>query len=109
MTQELELDGCSWRCRGGRHTEVYGECAFAAKVCEHPVEAIGWASDSSEIVCGECLEDLSIERLAEEARVGTSTGCTCWEDECTKRCGAGRPLSWTLDPAKVLRILFIQG
>lgn len=99
-----------WGCRRtcwdqGRHTLVAGECERARRVCKHPAETICWESDGSEIVCGECREGLSVRTLAENAQVALYTGCTCRDDDCMVRCGAGKPLGWTLDPAQVLAIL----
>lgn len=97
-----------WGCRtgcwsAGKHSRVFGECSEAEPVCDHPVDAICWESDGSEIVCGDCREGLSIEKLAEAATVGLSMGCTCPGDTCGEKCG-NKPVAWTLDPAKVLMI-----
>lgn len=108
MTEDY--GGCSSICRRkGSHTLRRWECAFALPPpCEHPSEAICWDSDASGIVCGECRGEVSIRMLAEGARAGLSTGCTCYGDECSGRCKP-RAMAWNLDPAKVLRILELMG
>lgn len=105
-----DYDGCQSPCRRkGAHTRRQWECADApTRPCEHPVETICWASDSSGVICGECFEEISVRKLAEEARVGLSTGCMCSGDECEGRCKP-RALAWTLDPAKVLAVLDAIG
>jgi hypothetical protein len=51
---------------------------------------------------------LSVKKLAEEATVGLSVGgCFCPE-ACTWKCPPAKPSAWTLDPAKVLRILMLE-
>lgn len=98
-----DYDGCQSPCRRkGAHTLRQWECAEAPKEpCKHPLEAICIASDSSGVICGECYEDLSVRKLAEQAKVSASMGCWC-EDECNCK---PRPFGWDLDPRKVLRVL----
>jgi hypothetical protein len=102
-----DFDACQSPCRrNGAHTLRRWECALAPKPpCEHPAEAICWASDSSGIICKECFEEISVRKLAEEATVSASMGCWCTE-ECS--CKA-RPFGWSLDPRKVLRVLDLMG
>ena len=63
---------------------------------------------------GLCIEgrlieaEAAIERvreLCEQTTVSVSIGCRCYTDECSGTCGAGRPLSWHLNPAAVLAVL----
>ena len=63
---------------------------------------------------GLCIEgrlieaEAAIERvreLCEQTTVSVSIGCRCYTDECSGTCGAGRPLSWHLNPAAVLAAL----
>lgn len=105
-----EFRHCALSCKkAGEHTKRPGVCFYAPDPsCEHPAETICWASDGTEIVCGECLVTLSVRILAENARVSLSTGCMCSGDECEGRCKP-RALSWNLDPAKVLAILYLLG
>ena len=64
-------------------------------------------------VAKECADraekaEAAIERvreLCEQTTVSVSTGCRCYTDECSGTCGAGRPLSWHLNPAAVLAAL----
>lgn len=39
------------------------------------------------------------------ANLDVYTGYRCYTDECSGTCGAGRPLSWHLNPAAVLAAL----
>ena len=48
-----------------------------------------------------------VRELCEQTTVSVSIGCRCYTDECSGTCGAGRPLSWHLNPADVL--LAIKG
>lgn len=110
-----------WGCRrtcwdAGSHTEKDG-CEKYVPPCEHPVESIGYDSEGEgrQVECQDCRTPLSVRKLAEEARVGVTLGCTCVgctihpPGECNGHCGAGKVLSWTLDPAKVLRILELES
>ena len=63
---------------------------------------------------GLCIEGRLIEaeaaiarvrELCEQTTVSVSIGCRCYTDECSGTCGAGRPLSWHLNPAAVLAVL----
>ena len=46
-----------------------------------------------------------VRELCEQTTVSVSIGCRCYTDECSGTCGAGRPLSWHLNPAAVLAVL----
>lgn len=46
-----------------------------------------------------------VRELCEQTTVSVSIGCRCYTDECSGTCGAGRPLSWHLNPAAVLAAL----
>ena len=46
-----------------------------------------------------------VRALCSQSRAVISRGCTCYADECSGTCGAGRPLGWDLDPAEVVRAL----
>ena len=105
-----DFSGCVRSCRKNQeHSLRYGLCAKALPPpCAHPADSICWDSDGSGIVCGECRKPVSIRDLAEEAHVSMAMGCTCSYDLCTGMCNAGRPLSWNLDPRKILRILDLE-
>lgn len=103
-----------WGCRrtcwdAGGHTEQDG-CEKYVPPCEHPVESIGYDSEGEgrQVECQDCRTPLSVRKMAEEARVGLSTGgCLCL-DTCTWRCPEAKAVAWSLDPAKVLRILELE-
>lgn len=46
-----------------------------------------------------------VRALCSQSRAVVSRGCSCHADECSGKCGAGKPLAWDLDPADVLRAL----
>ena len=46
-----------------------------------------------------------VRELCEQTTVSVSIGCRCYTDECSGTCGAGRPLSWHLNPAAVFAAL----
>jgi hypothetical protein len=58
--------------------------------------------------CKDCGQEVTVQALAEQAREAISRGCICVgclshpAGECDGHCGAGQPLGWTLDPAKIL-------
>lgn len=99
-----EYWGCSRTCfNQGGHTNVWGECEKAPPPpCEHPASSIVWNQVEFYVGCTDCGQEVTLQVLAESARVSISRGCMCFGDECTGVCGAGKPLGWTLDPAKVL-------
>ncbi len=103
-----------WGCRrscwdAGGHTEKDG-CEKYVPPCEHPVESIGYDSEGEgrAVECQDCRTPLSVKELAEGSRVALSSGCMCFDDECGDDCGS-RPVGWNLDPAKVLKILELEG
>ncbi len=103
-----------WGCRrtcwnADRHLKDDG-CAYAPPPpCQHPAESIGYDSEGEgrAVECQDCQTPMSVRKLAEEARVAISMGCTCTGDFCAETCQE-RPTGWTLDPAKVLRILELE-
>lgn len=107
MRAELgpDFDGCGWGCRQKAvHCHEWGTCTFAPPPpCEHPIEAICTSSDGRHAECGECHEVLTVRLLAEQARVGLSTGCLCSGD-CKGYC-VPKAMAWNLDPRKVLAVL----
>ena len=46
-----------------------------------------------------------VREVCSQSRAVVSRGCSCHADECSGKCGAGKPLAWDLDPADVLRAL----
>lgn len=50
-----------------------------------------------------------VRELCEQTTVSVSIGCRCYTDECSGTCGAGRPLSWHLNPAAVIAALDGDG
>lgn len=110
-----------WGCRrscwnAGKHLKDDG-CEMAPPPpCMHPVESIGYGSEGEgrQVECQDCRTPLSVRKLAEEATVGLSVGCMCVgcithpPGECDGHCGAGRALAWSLNPAKVLKILQLE-
>lgn len=98
-----EYWGCRRECfEKGEHTAVWGECEKAPPPpCEHPAEAISWDQTQFCVACRDCTQEVTLRTLAEQAHVALTMGCTCHGDVCSDNCGA-RPLSWTLDPAKIL-------
>lgn len=99
-----EYWGCTRKCfELGEHTAVWGECEKAPPPpCEHPAESIGWDQGHFYVGCQDCGQEVTIQVLAEQAQVSLAMGCRCLGDDCSGTCGAGRPLGWTLDPAKIL-------
>lgn len=99
-----EYWGCRRNCFNlGEHTAVWGECEKAPPPpCEHPADSIGWDQGQFYVGCKDCGQEVTIQALAEQARASLTMGCRCPDDECSGTCGAGRPLGWTLDPAKIL-------
>ncbi len=106
-----EYWGCRRECWNlGRHTLEDG-CERYTPPCTHPLDSIGYDSEGEgrSVECQDCRTPLSVQKLAEEARVGLSTGgCFC-TDACVLWCPPATPTAWTLDPAKVLRILELEG
>lgn len=98
-----EYWGCARKCfEQGEHTAVWGECEKASPPpCEHPAEDIAWDRTRFCVVCGSCGQEVTVQGLAEQARVSLSMGCTCPDDTESDTC-AERPVGWSLDPAKVL-------
>lgn len=108
-----EYWGCSRKCFNlGEHTAVWGECEKAPPPpCEHPADSIAWDQGKFYVGCKDCGQEVTLQVLAEQARVSIAMGCRCVgceshpAGECDGHCGAGRPLGWTLDPAKILAVL----
>lgn len=103
-----------WGCRrtcwdAGGHTEKEG-CEKYVPPCGHPLESIGYDSEGEgrQVECQDCQTLLSVKALAESARVGVYIDWCYCPDECSGKCSPPTPTSWTLDPAKVLRILELE-
>ena len=106
-----EFWGCKRFCWDlGVHTGEDG-CVNYTPPCAHPVESIGYDSEGEgrQVECQQCRTPLSVKKLAEEARVSLWIGgCFCSADVCSGRCPAPTPSAWSLDPAKVLKILALE-
>lgn len=102
-----EYWGCRRTCfERGEHTAVWGECEKAPPPpCEHPADSIAWDQGRFYVGCKDCGQEVTLQGLAEQAQVSLSMGCRCPTEFCLGTCGAGRPLGWTLDPAKVIAFL----
>lgn len=99
-----EYWGCTRACfEQNEHTAVWPNCTKASPPpCEHPTDSIGWNPVLCAVICRSCGQEITLRALAEQAQVALSMGCRCPTDFCLGTCGSGRPLGWTLDPAKIL-------
>lgn len=106
-----EFWGCTRHCgQALAHTEGPG-CEKYVPPCEHPLESIGYDSEGEGrvIECQDCRIPLSVKELADHARTALwAGGCYCPET-CSGKCSPARSTAWTLDPAKVLRILELES
>ena len=80
-----EDDNIWWRIACGHHQNLYEAAVERYQTAEAAIQRV--------------------RELCEQTTVSVSIGCRCYTDECSGTCGAGRPLSWHLNPAAVLAAL----
>ena len=94
------------RCSSG-HTGPAWTCVLPAGHDGEHIYSL-WSEIATMAEAEIRLHDAAIQRvreLCEQTTVSVSIGCRCYTDECSGTCGAGRPLSWHLNPAAVLAAL----